>query len=116
LLCAELMVNSITLPLGRLLRADISGGTSWVGPMMKLPSTFAGGVKPSVISLAVTKPGVLGSRVDGAGRSVCCPDGGVSAETGLTATTRLTTRQMVTGRGSKGMVLFCSIRNSGKRV
>ena len=38
------------------------------------------------------------------------------AETGLAAVTRLTTRQMVTGRGSRGMVLFCSIRNSGRRV
>ena len=83
---------------------------------MQLPSTFAGGVEPSAISLAVTWPGVLGSGVDGAGRSVCCLDGGVSAETGLAAVTRLTTRQMVTGRGSRGMVLFCSIRNSGRRV
>jgi hypothetical protein len=60
--------------------------------------------------------GSVGITRQRAGRSVCCPDGGVLAEIGLTAVTRLTTRQMVTGRGSRGMVLFCRLRNSGRRV
>ena len=38
-----------------------------VGPRMKLPSASAGGTAPSGSSLAVTKPGVCGSRVGGPG-------------------------------------------------
>src|SRR5947207_2842574 len=36
--------------------------------MMKLPSASAGGTVPSGNSLAVTKPGVRGSRTGGVGR------------------------------------------------
>jgi hypothetical protein len=37
--------------------------------MMKFPSASAGGVVPSGNSLAVTNPGVFGSRVGGVGRA-----------------------------------------------
>src|SRR5688500_17627953 len=68
--------------------------------MMKLPSTSAGGTVPSGSSVAVTYPGVSGSRVGGVGRGVgagpraagaaaaagaaVCP-GGVAAATSQTA-------------------------------
>src|ERR1700737_3211454 len=50
--------------------------------MMKFPSASGGGTAPSGKSLAVTYPGVFGSRVGGAGRvvgAVGCA-GGVAAD------------------------------------
>ena len=52
---------------------------------MKLPSASGGGTAPSGSSLAVTYPGVAGSRVGGVGRGagvVCC-GGGVVAGGGF---------------------------------
>src|ERR1022692_1948555 len=109
------MVNSITEPLGMSPWAEVWGGISWVGPRMKLPSTFAGGIEPSGSSLAVTQPGVLGSRVGGARRSVGCGEGGDWAETGLETAARLTRRQMRREREVSVISLFCSIRSSGER-
>src|SRR5229473_1623078 len=63
------MVNSKTSPLGPLSFAAISGAGLWVGPMMKFPSSFAEGMAPSGNSLALTYPGVFGSRVGSGGRA-----------------------------------------------
>src|SRR2546430_13096450 len=42
----EFIVNSVTVPLGMPSWTDISAGTSWGGPLVKIPSAFAGGVGP----------------------------------------------------------------------
>src|ERR1700722_19871106 len=69
------MANSITVPLGASFWAVIGGVTGWVGPIMKFPSAFAGGTEPSGNSFAVTKPGLLASRVRGGGGLVWCAQG-----------------------------------------
>src|ERR1039458_8596237 len=57
------MVNSSTVPFGTPCCTSNSGARGCVGPMMKLPSTFAGGTAPSASSFAATYPGPCGSRV-----------------------------------------------------
>src|SRR6476619_710801 len=49
-------------------RTAIADAGLCVGPMMKFPSASGGGTTPSGSSLAVTNPGVFGSRVGGVGR------------------------------------------------
>ena len=81
-------MNSITVPFGTPSREVISGAGLCVGPMMKLPSAFVGGIAPSGSSFAVTYPGVLGSRVGGGVRSDRCVGGADWAQAGTeTATT-----------------------------
>src|SRR6516225_1977200 len=69
----------------------ISGAGLCVGPMMKLPSAFAGGTAPSSNSVAVTYPAECGSRVGGTGRgrATCC------ARTSVLAASRLLTSPAV---------------------
>src|SRR5580693_2924914 len=110
------MVKSITVPLGTPIEAVVSGGTEWVGPMMKLPSAFAGGTEPSGNSFAVTKPGLFGSRVGGAGRSVGCAEGADWPNAGLIspgAIIKITTTRgaMLRQRGIAVMRLLRSILN-----
>src|SRR5205085_8623335 len=79
LLSAELISKLITTPRGVASFAVISGAGLCVGPMTKLPSASAGGTVPSGNSLAVTYPGVFGSRVGGVGRGVCARTNGAAA-------------------------------------
>src|SRR5258706_199243 len=58
-----------TVPCGTPSCTAISGAGLCVGPIMKLPSSFAVGMVPSGSSLAVTYPGVCGSRVGDGGRA-----------------------------------------------
>ena len=69
MLSAESMVNSMTVPFGVASGEAVSGAGLCVGPMMKLPSAFAGGTSPSSSSVAATNPAVWGSRVGGVGRA-----------------------------------------------
>jgi hypothetical protein len=68
LLSTELMVKLWMVPCGTSSLTVISGAGGCVGPMMKFPSSVGPGTLPSGSSLAVTKPGVFGSRVGGVGR------------------------------------------------
>ena len=63
------MVKVNTAPCGTLSFAVICGAAACVGPMMKLPSTFADGTAPSGNSVALTYPAECGSRVGGVGRA-----------------------------------------------
>src|SRR5580704_18067411 len=87
--------------------AFVSEGTSWVGPMMKFPSEFAGGLAPSDNSFAATYPGVLGSRVGGAGCGVICGAGRVWHELGFTTVVRPAQRQIL--RQNQVMQPYCTI-------
>src|SRR5271165_4164375 len=93
------MVKSCTVPCGTVACMDISGARLWVGPMMKFPSASAGGLVPSGSSLAVTNPGVFGSRVGGLGRFGRAAAGGVGlfvwADAGLTPAIRLIKQAML---------------------
>jgi hypothetical protein len=77
----------------------ISGARACVGPMMKFPSASAGGTAPSGNSLAVTYPGVFGSRVGGGGRLGRAAAGVVEfvvwANAGFTPAARLIKRAML---------------------
>jgi hypothetical protein len=58
MLSAEFRVNSYTVPCGTPSCTDISAAGWWVGPMIKFPSAFAGGLLPSGNSIAETYPGM----------------------------------------------------------
>jgi hypothetical protein len=85
--------------------------------MMKFPSASAGGTAPSGSSLAVTNPGVFGSRVGGVGRAgrVAGMDRVVAglafwaAAGSWVARMRLTKKQKITAVVRIG-VLCCSLR------
>src|SRR5437764_1160448 len=73
------MLNVETVPCGTPSATVISGAGLWVGPRMKLPSSVAGALAPSGNSLAVTYPGLCGSRVGGTGRAGRTGAGGTGA-------------------------------------
>src|ERR1017187_2401949 len=79
------MVNSKTSPWGTPSFAAISGAGLWVGPIMKFPSSFAEGMSPSGKSLALTYPGVFGSRVGAGGRAPLAAFAGACLSGGLWA-------------------------------
>ena len=86
------MVKSCTVPCGTVTCMDISGARLWVGPMMKFPSASAGGMAPSGNSLAVTNPGVFGSRVGGVERAgTSDAEAGAWANAGFTPAIKLNT-------------------------
>src|SRR5882724_8138158 len=93
------MVKFDTVPCNPPSGAAISGARTCVGPMMKFPSASAGGTAPSGNSLAVTYPGVFGSRVGGGGRLGRAAAGVVElvvwANAGFTPAARPTKRAML---------------------
>jgi len=64
------MLNSCTVPCGTPTCSVNSGARVCVGPRIKLPSTVGGGSAPSGSSVAVTYPGVCGSRSGFGGRTL----------------------------------------------